>query len=77
MATGALPFSLSFCTTSVHLVAAFHSAVAMAHLPDYSGSGYVSGTQFFIYKFDRTQVTRVCNQHELAVSLSGCHFVHR
>lgn len=32
-----------------------YGAVAMAHLPDYSGSGYVSGTQFFIYKFDRTQ----------------------
>lgn len=31
-------------------------AVAMAHLPDTGGaSGFVSGTQFFIYKFDRQQ----------------------
>ena len=36
-------------------------AVAMAHLPDSSGSGYVSGTQFFIYKFDRTQASLNCS----------------
>lgn len=30
-------------------------AVAMAHLPD-SSAGYVSGLNFFIYKFDRQQV---------------------
>ena len=30
-------------------------AVAMAHQPD-SSAGYVSGLNFFIYKFDRQQV---------------------
>ncbi len=30
-------------------------AVAMARDPDGAGDGYLSGSEWFVYKFDRTQ----------------------
>lgn len=69
------------CHLLVHSSSAPHTAtllrpcpartVAMAHLPDTS-AGYVSGLNFFIYKFDRQQVRAVAGRKQ-EMHCVGCN----